>query len=182
MAASSPVDGVRALAAPAVAAAGLVLENVTITPAGRRRVLRVVVDLPDDAVGGVPMEAVAQASQALSEALDGSDVMGGAPYVLEVSSPGADRPLTERRHWLRARGRLVTATLADGRTVKGRIAAATEHGVVLDRADASPWAWADLRTGRIELEFGRPDAGEGDPVDGIDGDTDEDEDEEEGRA
>src|SRR5512144_2766676 len=107
MAASSPVDGVRALAAPAVASAGLVLENVTITPAGRRRVLRVVVDLPEDAVGGVPMEAVAHASQALSEALDASDVMGGAPYVLEVSSPGADRPLTERRHWLRARGRLV---------------------------------------------------------------------------
>jgi ribosome maturation factor RimP len=168
MAASSPVDGVRALAAPAAAAAGLVLENVTITPAGRRRVLRVVVDLPDDAVGGVPMEAVAQASQALSEALDSSDVMGGAPYVLEVSSPGADRPLTERRHWLRARGRLVRVALADGRTVKGRVVAATEGGVVLDRADTTPVAWADLRTGRIELEFGRPDVGEGDPVDGID--------------
>lgn len=157
MAASSPVDGVRALAAPAAATAGLVLENVTITPAGRRRVLRVVVDLPEDAVGGVPMEAVTQASQALSEALDESDVMGGAPYVLEVSSPGADRPLTERRHWLRARGRTVSATLVDGRTVSGRLIAAGDAGVVLDGPGAGPVAWADLRTGRVELEFSRPD-------------------------
>jgi ribosome maturation factor RimP len=172
MAASSPVDGVRALAAPAAASAGLVLENVTITPAGRRRVLRVVVDLPEDARGGVPMEAVAQASQALSEALDASDVMGGAPYVLEVSSPGADRPLTERRHWLRARGRLVSATLTDGRTLTGRLVAAGDAGVVLDRADAAAVPWADLAGGRIELEFARADAAGGEPDDALDDDSD----------
>ena len=177
MAASSPVDGVRALAAPAAAAAGLVLDNVTITPAGRRRVLRVVVDLPEDAVGGVPMEAVAQASQALSEALDGSDVMGGAPYVLEVSSPGADRPLTERRHWLRARGRLVTVALAGGRTAGGRIVDAGDDGVVLDRADAEPLPWTEVRNGRIELEFARPDAEEGDLNDGSVGLDDDEADE-----
>ena len=55
-----------------------------------------------------------RSSHALSAALDASDVMGEAPYVLEVSSPGVDRPLTERRHWLRARGRLVRAVLAGG--------------------------------------------------------------------
>lgn len=180
MAASSPADGVRALAAPAAASAGLVVEHVSITPAGRRRVLRVVVDLPDDAVGGVPMEAVAQASQALSEALDGSDVMGGAPYVLEVSSPGADRPLTERRHWMRARGRLVAATLADERSVRGRLTSVDDDGVVLDGVRH---AWETLRTGRVELEFARlDDSDEGDDVsdEGDDVSDDHGDDDEEG--
>jgi ribosome maturation factor RimP len=157
MAASSPVDAVRALAVPAAASAGLVVESVTMTSAGRRRVLRVIVDLPEEVVGGVSMEAVARVSQALSEALDSSDVMGSAPYVLEVSSPGADRPLTERRHWLRARGRLVTAVLGDGRAVGGRLVAVGGDGVVLDFPDAAPLAWSQLRSGRVELEFTRPD-------------------------
>jgi ribosome maturation factor RimP len=152
MTAASPVDGVRALAEAAAAGAGLVLEGVTISPAGRRRVLRVVVDLPEDAVGGVPMESVAAASQALSTALDGSSVMGTTPYVLEVSSPGADRPLTERRHWRRARGRAVRVTLDDGREVAGRLEEAGADGVVLD---GSVIAWDRLGTGRIELEFRR---------------------------
>jgi len=116
-------------------------------------VLRVTVDLPDDALGGVPMEAVASASQALSAALDASTVMGGTPYVLEVSSPGVDRPLTEHRHWARARGRLVRAALSDGRQVTDRLSEVDGDGVVIG---SSRIAWADLRTGRIEIEFARP--------------------------
>jgi ribosome maturation factor RimP len=173
MAASSPVDGVRALAAPAAASAGLVVESVTITPAGRRRVLRVVVDLPADVVGGVPLEAVTQASQALTEALEASDVMGEAPYVLEVSSPGVDRPLTEPRHWRRARGRLVTAALTDGRSATGRVVAVEEEGVVLDGAEAVV-PWAALRAGRLELEFSRPE-GADDGRDDLDEEGDADE-------
>jgi ribosome maturation factor RimP len=161
MTASSQADGVRSLAEPAVATAGLVVESVTVTPAGRRRVLRVIVDLPDDALGGVPMEAVASASMALSEALDGSTVMGGSPYVLEVSSPGVDRPLTERRHWLRARGRLVRVTLADSRELTDRLTEVADDGVLIGSARV---AWADLRKGRIEIEFARPGA-DHDPAD-----------------
>jgi ribosome maturation factor RimP len=150
---SSQADGVRALAAPLAEAAGLVVEDVTVSPAGRRRVLRVTVDLPDDRTGGVPMEAVTQASQAISAALDGSDVMGGTPYVLEVSSPGIDRPLTERRHWSRARGRLVTAQLADGGEASGRLVAVDDAGVTID--GRSRLAWDELRKGRVEIEFNR---------------------------
>ncbi|HEX2804681.1 MAG TPA: ribosome maturation factor RimP, partial [Kineosporiaceae bacterium] len=157
MTASSQADGVRSLAGPAAASAGLVVESVTVTPAGRRRVLRVIVDLPDDAVGGVPMEAVATASKALSEALDDSTVMGGAPYVLEVSSPGVDRPLTERRHWLRARGRLVRATLADSSELTDRLGVVDDGGVLLGSVRV---AWAQLRKGRIEIEFARPGGGD----------------------
>jgi len=157
MTASSPVDGVRVIAAAAVGSAGLVLESVTITPAGRRRVLRVVVDLPDDASGGVPMESVAAAAQAVSAALDDSPVMGGSPYVLEVSSPGVDRPLTEPRHWRRARGRLVAVTTGDGRALSGRLESADDDGVVIDGV---PVPWDLLGAGRVEIEFSRPD----DPV------------------
>jgi ribosome maturation factor RimP len=176
MAASSPVDGVRALAATAARSAGLVLEGVAITPAGRRRVLRVVVDLPDDVLGGVPMESVAAASQAISAALDDSPVMGGAPYVLEVSSPGADRPLTERRHWLRARGLLVRVTLADGRELAGRLQSADDDGVVIDDTRVG---WPALGTGRIELEFNRATgSAEDDAAADLDDEHGEDDDEE----
>jgi ribosome maturation factor RimP len=147
------VDAVRGLAVEAAEAAGLVLEDVTVQSAGRRRIVRAVVDLPDDAVGGVPMDAVATVSQQLSQRLDDSDAMGGAPYVLEVTSPGVDRPLTERRHWLRARGRLVRVTLHDGGVQAGRLTEVGGEGVLVD---GRPLVWADVARGRVEVEFARP--------------------------
>src|SRR3954463_6873868 len=114
-------DTVRGLADAAASAAGLVVEDVAVQAAGRRRIVRVVVDLPDDAVGGVPMDAVAAVSQALSQRLDDTNAMGGAAYTLEVTSPGVDRPLTQRRHWSRARGRLVRVALRNGGTRAGRL-------------------------------------------------------------
>ncbi len=163
-------DGVRALAEPLAADAGLVIENVTVTPAGKRRVLRVTVDLPETELGGVPMESVAEVSQTISAALDASSVMGGTPYVLEVSSPGADRPLTERRHWLRARRRLVRTLPAEGATARtGRLSDVTDAGIVLDEEHEVPWS--EITGGRIELEFGHPD----DFADLDEADDDEDE-------
>lgn len=164
MVAPSQADGVRALAEPLAREAGLVVESVTVTPAGKRRVLRVTVDLPEDRTGGVPMDAVAAAAQSISTALDESPVMGGTPYVLEVSSPGADRPLTERRHWLRARGRLVHLVPVAGRPEPplGRLTGVDEGGVVLDGDREIPWA--QIASGRVEVEFGRSDQ---------DGDTDD---------
>ena len=164
------VDAVRGLASDAAGAAGLVLEDVAVQSAGRRRIVRVVVDLPDDALGGVPMESVATMSQLLSQRLDDSDAMGGAPYVLEVTSPGVDRPLTERRHWLRARGRLVRVTLRAGGTHTGRLTEVTDEGVVVDGRTV---VWDDAARGRVEVEFNRPDAEQP----GADGAVDEDDDE-----
>ena len=166
MSAPSPADGVRSavwsLAEPLAEAAGLVLEDITITPAGRRRVLRIVVDLPETETGGVPMDAVAEASQAISAALDGHDTMGGTPYVLEVSSPGADRALIRPRHWLRARGRLVRLQAADGVKASqpgwdapvGRLTSVDDDGVELDGERRYPWD--QIRSGRVELDFSRP--------------------------
>jgi ribosome maturation factor RimP len=185
MVAPSQADGVRALAEPLARDAGLVVESVTITPAGKRRVLRVIVDLPEDSTGGVPMDAVATAAQSISAALDESTVMGGLPYVLEVSSPGADRPLTERRHWLRARGRLVNLLSTAGHSAQpqGRLTDVTDSGVILD--DGREIGWAAIASGRVEVEFGRPagsdsedladdDADDADDADDDDADDDDD--------
>jgi len=165
MVAPSQADGVRALAEPLARDAGLVVESVTVTPAGKRRVLRVIVDLPEDSTGGVPMDAVATAAQSISTALDESSVMGGMPYVLEVSSPGADRPLTERRHWLRARGRLVNLIPVAGESApaQGRLTEVTESGLILDGDRAVDWAV--IASGRVEVEFGRPAGSDEDLVD-----------------
>ena len=180
----SPNDRVHAVVEPAVAASGLVLEGVTVTPAGRRRVVRVVVDLPDDALGSLDLDQVAVVSRAVSAALDADDrVLGSAEYVLEVSTPGVDRPLTERRHWSRARTRLVAVAVAGGAEVTGRVVSVGDDGVVLDVAGAERLvAWADLGTGRVQVEFNRPGAAadeaddeELDDEDELDDDATEDE-------
>ncbi len=150
--AAAQVDAVRAIAAGVVEQAGLVLEDVVITAAGRRRVVRIVVDLPAEQVGGVPMESVAAASHAVSAALDDGDVLGAMPYTLEVSSPGAERRLTERRHWARARGRLVEVSLTDGSTVEGRLSEVDDAGITLDTGETL--AWTRIDGGRVRLDFG----------------------------
>src|SRR5215831_10123184 len=104
-----PADLARVLE-PVVRAAGMDLESVRISPAGRRRLLKLVVD----ADGGAALDQIAEVSREASVRLDASGVMGEVPYTLEVSSPGVDRPLTEPRHWRRAQGRLVSAPLAVG--------------------------------------------------------------------
>lgn len=135
---------------PVVSGCGPDLEDVQVTPAGKRRLLRVVVDQD----GGVGLDTVATVSTAVSTALDESDVMGGGPYVLEVTSPGVDRPLTLPRHWRRARARLVEATLADGTTVTGRVGDVDEDGV---RLDDRLLGWPELVKGHVQVEFNRAD-------------------------
>jgi ribosome maturation factor RimP len=96
------------------------------------------------------MDAVAAASQQVSAALDESDVMGAQPYVLEVSSPGVDRPLTERRHWLRARRRMVLVALADGTRSHGRLTGVDDDGITIDEHSLT---WAQVTSGRVQVEF-----------------------------
>jgi ribosome maturation factor RimP len=155
--AAAQLDQVRAVTQGAVESVDLVLEDVTVTAAGRRRVVRVVVDLPEDRIGGVPLDAVADASKAVSQALDDSDALGEQPYVLEVSSPGVNRPLTERRHWWRARGRLVHAELNDGSVLEGRITAVGDDGVQIDDRTLT---WSQTVRGRVQVEFQAPDEGD----------------------
>jgi ribosome maturation factor RimP len=143
---------VRAVLEPVVTAAGFDLEDVSIMAAGRRSVVRVVVDRD----GGADLDAVAEVSRVVSAALDADDPGGAAPYTLEVTSPGVDRPLTEPRHWRRAAGRLVTAGLRAGGSVTGRVTSADDEVVVLDLGgDQRTLRFEELAAGRVQVEFDR---------------------------
>ena len=133
---------------------GLDLEAVELTPAGKRRVLRIAVDKDD----GVSLDDVAAATRAINEEIDDSDVMGEHPYTLEVTSRGVDRPLTEPRHWRRNRSRLVKVALTDGAEVTGRVRDSDEEQVTLDvdgTARAVPYA--DVKKALVQIEFNRKD-------------------------
>jgi ribosome maturation factor RimP len=152
---------------PVVGAAGYDLEELVVTPAGRRSVVRVVVDRDE----GVTLDDIAEVSKAVSDVLDTQDDgMGRTPYVLEVTSPGVDRPLTEHRHWRRNVGRLVTVAVGpagSAETVTGRITGLDDDGITLAVvASGKPGAkkrpptprhvpWSELGAGRVQVEFGR---------------------------
>ena len=120
MPAPARTQRVRDAVQPLIAAAGLYLEDVEVTSAGARSVVRIVVDLEEDVVGGLDLERVAAISREISTAIDTTDDFAGE-LTVEVSSPGVSRPLTERRHFTRARGRLVTLRLLDGSTLTARL-------------------------------------------------------------
>lgn len=143
-------------------ALGLDIEAVEITPAGKRRILRVAVDKD----GGVTLDEVAEATREVNRVLDASEVMGEQPYTLEVTSRGVDRPLTLPRHWRRNAGRLVKVTFADGRSATGRVLESDDERVALDvsgtRQDV---AYAEVKKALVQVEFNRPKDGSADEAD-----------------
>jgi len=170
------------LLTPVVADAGFDLEGLTVSAAGKRSVVRVQVDKD----GGVTLDDVADVSRVLSQALDEVDERDpsllGASYVLEVSSPGVDRPLTEPRHWRRNATRRVSATLRDGGTVDGRIVRADAEAVVLDVGGSERvLTYPELVKGAVQVEFGRPAAGDDEAGDDPTGDPTGDEADEDGQ-
>ncbi|MGW1073968.1 ribosome maturation factor RimP [Streptomyces sp. NPDC002537] len=163
-------ERLRELLAPLVSARELDLEEVEVTTAGKRRVLRIVVD--SDA--GVELDECADVSRAVSEKLDETDAMGGAPYVLEVTSPGADRPLTEHRHYVRATGRLMKAQLTEGGELVARIVAVDDEGLDLEvpgvkgrKPTARRLAFGEIAKARVEIEFNRKAADKAEETDDI---------------
>jgi ribosome maturation factor RimP len=145
------------------------LEAVKIASAGRRVVLRIVVD----ADGGVSLDDIAEVSREVAAKLDAKNAMGEAPYTLEVTSPGVDRPLTQQRHWRRAVGRLVAVSLitpitknqnleksahADPVEYLGRIIDVDQDRVTLEIDGARrTFSLGELGPGRVQVEFGRLD-------------------------
>jgi ribosome maturation factor RimP len=155
---------VRAVIEPVVTAAGYDLEEVGVARAGRRHVVRVLVDTD----GGINLDDVAIVSREISAALDaaeesGDEVLAGE-YQLEVGSPGVDRPLTQPRHWRRNRTRLVVVN-----GITGRVTDVDDEGIVLDVA-GTPRSipFGELGPGRVQIEFKRMDEadfGEDDELD-----------------
>jgi ribosome maturation factor RimP len=176
-----------------LAALGLLVEDVTVSPAGKRRLVRVWVDraLPPfrgdttDPVPPLSLDEVADATRVISDALDASDALGEQPYTLEVTSPGVDRPLTEPRHFRRNVSRLVSLTTTDGQSVTGRITSAGDTGLTLQvpatrkaPARSAEVPYAAIARAAVQVEFSRGPAGAAgadgaDDADGADGADDE---------
>jgi ribosome maturation factor RimP len=154
--AKSQLDARRRLhdvLAPVVTAAGFDLEDIGIQKVGRRSIVRVVVDSDD----GINLDGVALVSRAVSDVLDADPIAEafGDTYVLEVSSPGVERALTEPRHWRRATGRLVNVTV-DGAPVTARVVEVDANAVTLGESGRSRVvSWAALGAGKVQVEFNR---------------------------
>ncbi len=138
---------------PRLAATGLDVEDVEISSAGRRRVVRVLVDKD----GGVTLDDIAAATTLIGNSLDDADALDDRPYTLEVTSPGTDRPLTQSRHWRRNIGRLVAVTLREGGSVTGRAVEVSDDAAVVD-VDGTPTRipYAEVVVARVQLEFNHP--------------------------
>jgi ribosome maturation factor RimP len=136
---------------------GLELEAVEVIPAGKRRLLRVVVDGDGPDGRGPVLDEIAEASKALSAALDCSDAVGAAAYTLEVSSRGVGRPLERPQHWRRNAGRLVAVTLTDGDTFTGRIVESDAETAQLEvEGSVRELSLAMVTKAMVQVELNRP--------------------------
>ncbi len=152
------VDSIVEALAPAVGALGLDLYDVEITGGGRARVVRVLVDR----VGGIDLEGIAAATEAISPVLDApqiDDALTG-PYALEVSSPGLERPLRTPAHFARAVGETISVKTRAGeqpaaRRVRGVVREAGDTGfeLVLDDGTTEHFGYDTVTQARTVFEW-----------------------------
>ena len=138
---------------PAVTRAGFVLEEVTVTPVGKRRLISVVVDCENR---NPSLDEVTVVSKEVSAILDTYTQLGEMPFTLEVTTPGIDRPLTELRHWKKNVGRLVKITPHTGEKYVSRIKEVLAREVILEyKGKEVTVAYSDISRAQIEVEFNR---------------------------
>lgn len=140
------------------ARAGYEIEDVVIDPRARPPRITVIAD-GDTALD---LDTIAELSRSASTLLDAVKSIEGR-YVLEVSSPGLDRPLTSEKHFRRARGRKVEIALADGTNVTGRVGEISDNTLLLVVRDdqARDWTVYPVPIGEIvkavvQVEFSPP--------------------------
>ncbi|MEU9915880.1 MULTISPECIES: ribosome maturation factor RimP [unclassified Streptomyces] len=153
-------ERLRELLEPLVSSQGLDLEEISVDSVGRKRVLSVVVDSDT----GADLDQIADVSRALSAKLDETNAMGEGEYTLEVGTPGAERPLTEHRHYVRAVGRLVKFQLTESGEVVARILEVDDEGLDVEvpgvkgrKATSRRLAFSDIDRARVQVEFNRKD-------------------------
>ena len=139
-------DDISAAITPALEALGFYLEDVTITSAGRRSMLTVIVDGDTH----LSLDQVTSATKAIGEIVESIQSLGETPFTLEVTSPGLDRPLTKVRHWQKNINRLVKVVLQDGSEVKGRINEVNESSSVVGEIKVN---YSDIKRATLEVEF-----------------------------
>jgi ribosome maturation factor RimP len=135
---------------------GLELADLRIGGTPNRPLVQVRIDWPpSDPVRRVAVADCARASRALEAWLDAGGPLGSR-YVLEVSSPGLDRPLRWPEHWARSVGCEVQATVAGLGRVRARVAATPDpHTVALESAghEARRVALTDIRDARLAVDW-----------------------------
>ncbi|MFH8611790.1 ribosome maturation factor RimP [Streptomyces sp. NPDC018029] len=153
-------ERLRQLLEPLVTSQDLDLEEIEVASVGRKRVLRVVID----SESGVDLDQIAEVSRLLSAKLDESDAMGEGEYDLEVGSPGAERALTEHRHYVRAVDRLVKFQLTEGGELTARILTVDDEGLDLEvpgvkgrKPTSRRIAFDEIDKARVQVEFNRKD-------------------------
>jgi ribosome maturation factor RimP len=137
------------LLSPVVEKSGFILEEVKVTPLGRRRQISIIVDGEDR---NPNLDEVAGLSRAISTQLDEFSALGDSPFTLEVTSPGVDRPLTELRHWRKNIGRLVKIITKEDKEISGRIQSVGSNGVTIDEIEYELTA---IKRAQIQIEFNR---------------------------
>ena len=139
-------EQVAAVITPAIEGLGFYVEDISITSAGRRSMLTVIVDGDTH----LSLDQVTVATKAISEIVENLPTLGNNPFTLEVTSPGLDRPLTKPRHWRKNKDRLIKIVFNDGKEVTGRIKDSTESDVTVDEQNIK---FADIKRATLEIEF-----------------------------
>jgi len=142
----SSKEQVLAVITPAIESLGFYIEDITITSAGKRSMLTVIVDGDTH----LSLDQVTVATKAISEIVENLPTLGNNPFTLEVTSPGLDRPLTKPRHWRKNQDRLIKIVLPDGKEISGRIKDSTETSVTVDEKVIN---FADIKRATLEVEF-----------------------------
>lgn len=155
--------------APVLEEFSLVLEGLKISGPAANRTVKITVDYTAERTDSLSLDSLAEISGAISGALDRADANDEFfPYELQVSSPGATRPLKEHRHWERARTRLVAVTAPDGTEYLARLLEVQDEGPVLARKkntkkgqkesyhEPALVAWENIGSAHVEIDFNSP--------------------------
>jgi ribosome maturation factor RimP len=139
-------EDISAAIRPIIEASGNYLEELTITSAGKVKILTVIVD----SVSHLNLDQITAVTKEISEVIETLEELGDSAFTLEVTSPGIDRPLTKPRHWRKNFDRLVKITMTSGKDIQGRIGEATETNVLVGDQKVS---FEDIKRAVLEIEF-----------------------------
>jgi len=146
-------EEVRQLAGPLADEEGYELVDVELVFQGRRKVIRVLLDKP----GGVNISDCARFSRKLADCLDMNQTVSGS-YLLEVSSPGIERPLRTLDAVRRFAGQRASVALHDPRdgrrNFEGELLVPDGERVGLrTEEDTTHWfEWAEVRSVRLVVD------------------------------
>ena len=139
-------EEISAAIRPIIEATGNYLEELSITSAGKVKILTVIIDSDTH----LNLDQVTAVTKEISEVIEALPELGDGAFTLEVTSPGLDRPLTKPRHWRKNLDRLVKIIMTSGQEIQGRIGEATETIVLVDSQKVS---YEDIKRAVLEIEF-----------------------------